>query len=111
MKRREFIAGISVASITNVTRLYPANSQQRKIPLVGIIDDAPIWASFRQALQSAGYIEGQSIIYEYQVAEGNPDRLDVAAAELVRRSVDLIATFGTPAALAAKRATTSIPIV
>jgi putative ABC transport system substrate-binding protein len=52
-----------------------------------------------------------NISYEYCVAEGNPDRLDVAAAELVRSSVDLIATFGTPAALAAKRATTSIPIV
>jgi putative ABC transport system substrate-binding protein len=91
--------------------LYAANSQQRKIPLVGIIDDAPIWAAFRKALQSVGYIEGQNISYEYRVAEGNPDRLDVAAAELVRSSVDLIATFGTPAALAAKRATTSIPIV
>src|SRR5665213_754003 len=111
MKRREFIAGIGAASIANVTWLHSANSQQRKIPLVGIIDDAPIWGSFRNALQSAGFIEGQNIIYEYRVAEGNPDRLDVAATELVRNSVDLIATFGTPAALAAKRATTSIPIV
>jgi putative ABC transport system substrate-binding protein len=111
VKRREFIAGVGAASIANVTWSYSANSQQRKIPLVGIIDDAPIWGSFRKALQSAGYIEGQNIIYEYRVAEGNPDRLDVAATELVRNSVDLIATFGTPAALAAKRATTSIPIV
>lgn len=111
MKRRQFIAGIGAASIANVTWLHPANSQRRKIPLVGIIDDAPIWGSFRKALESAGYIEGQSIIYEYRIAEGNPDRLDVAATELVRNSVDLIATFGTPAALAAKRATTSIPIV
>jgi putative ABC transport system substrate-binding protein len=111
MKRREFIAGISAASVTNVTRLYAANSQQRNSPRVGIIDDAPIWAAFRKALQSAGYIEGENISYEYRVAEGNPDRLDIAAAELVRSSVDLIATFGTPAALAAKKATTSIPIV
>jgi putative ABC transport system substrate-binding protein len=90
-----------------------ASSQQRAIksPHIGIIDDAPIWGSFRKALQKAGYIEGQNISYEYQVADGNPERLALAAAELVRHSVDVIATFGTPAALAAKRATTSIPIV
>src|SRR6476619_2448141 len=103
MKRRVFIAGIAAGLITNFAWLCPASSQERKLPRVGIIDDAPIWGSFRKALQSAGYIEGQNIIYEYQVAEGNPDRLDVAAAELVRSSVNLIATFGTPAALAAKR--------
>jgi putative tryptophan/tyrosine transport system substrate-binding protein len=111
MRRREFIAGLSAATTANGAWLQLASSQQRKTAHVGIIDDAPIWGAFRKALQEAGYIEGQNIIYDNQVAEGNPDRLAVAAAELVRNSVDLIATFGTPAALAAKRATTSIPIV
>jgi putative ABC transport system substrate-binding protein len=111
MRRREFIAGLSAAAATNAIWLRLANSQQRKTPHVGIIDDAPIWGTFRKALQEVGYIEGQNIIYDYQVAEGDPDRLALAAAGLVRTSVDLIATFGTPAALAAKRATTSIPIV
>jgi putative ABC transport system substrate-binding protein len=111
MKRREFIAGLSAAAAANGAWLQLASSQQRKTAHVGIIDDAPIWGVFRKALQEAGYIEGQNIVYDYQVAEGTPDRLALAATELVRNSVDLIATFGTPAALAAKRATTSIPIV
>ena len=113
MKRREFVAGISALAV-NIALIRFASSQQRAIiksPHIGIIDDAPIWGSFRKALQEAGYIEGQNITYEYQVADGNPERLALAAAELVRHSVDVIATFGTPAALAAKRATTSIPIV
>jgi putative ABC transport system substrate-binding protein len=112
MKRREFVAGISALAV-NIALTRSASSQQRAIksPHVGIIDDAPIWESFRKALQEAGYIEGQNIVYEYQTADGDPERLALAAAELVRHSVDVIATFGTPAALAAKRATTSIPIV
>jgi putative ABC transport system substrate-binding protein len=111
MRRREFITGLSAAAAASGIWLQTADSQQRKTPHIGIIDDAPIWGSFRKALQEAGYIEGQNISYDYQVAEGDLDRLALAAAELVRTSVDLIATFGTPAALAAKRATTSIPIV
>jgi putative ABC transport system substrate-binding protein len=112
MKRREFVAGMSALAVS-IALTRSASSQQRAIksPHIGIIDDAPIWGSFRKALQEAGYIEGQNISYEYQVADGNPERLALAAAELVRHSVDVIATFGTPAALAAKRATTSIPIV
>jgi putative ABC transport system substrate-binding protein len=102
---------LGAAAAANGAWLQRANSQQRRTQRIGIIDDAPIWGSFRKALEEAGYVEGQNIIYEYRVAEGNPDRLAVAAAELVHSSVDMIATFGTPAALAAKRATTSIPIV
>jgi putative tryptophan/tyrosine transport system substrate-binding protein len=111
MRRRGFIKGLSAASVANGAWLQFASSQQRKIAHIGIIDDAPIWGSFRKALQEAGYLEGQNIIYDYQVAEGSPDRLALAAAELVHNSVDLIATFGTPAALAAKKATATIPIV
>jgi putative ABC transport system substrate-binding protein len=78
---------------------------------VGIIDDAPVWNYFRQFLQEVGYIEGRTIVYEYRVAEGKPEQLAVAAAELARLPVDVIATFGTPGGNAAKMATTSIPIV
>jgi putative tryptophan/tyrosine transport system substrate-binding protein len=62
-------------------------------------------------LRELGYVEGQNIAYEYRYGEGAPDRLATVAAELVRRPVDLIATYGTPATYAAKEATATIPIV
>jgi ABC-type uncharacterized transport system substrate-binding protein len=88
-----------------------AHAQQAKIPRIGIIDDSPIWNDFRQGLRDLGYLEGQNIAFEYRYAGGLPDRLAWVAAELVRRPVDLIATFGTPPTHAAKQATTTIPIV
>jgi putative ABC transport system substrate-binding protein len=89
-----------------------AHAQQpAKIPRIGILDDAPMWQAFRQALRELGYIEGQSIAYEYRYGDGAPDRLATVAAELVRRPVDLIATYGTPPTHAAKEATATIPIV
>ena len=81
------------------------------MPRIGIIDDAPMWQTFRQALRELGYVEGQSVNYEYRYSEGAPDRLATVVGELVRRPVDLIATFGTPPTEAAKAATTTIPIV
>ena len=59
-------------------------------------------------MRELGYVEGQNIAYEYRYGEGAPDRLATAAAELVQRPVDLIATYGTPAAEAAKEATTTL---
>jgi putative ABC transport system substrate-binding protein len=70
-----------------------------------------MWHSFRQPLRELGYIEGQSVNYEYRYSEGVPDRLAAAVGELVRRPVDLIAAYGTPPTEAAKAATTTIPIV
>jgi putative ABC transport system substrate-binding protein len=70
-----------------------------------------MWNAFRQGLRNLGYVEGQNIAFEYRYAGGLPDRLAWVAAELARRPVDLIATFGTPPTLAAKWATTTIPIV
>jgi putative ABC transport system substrate-binding protein len=110
MKRREFIAllGGAAAAIP-----FSACAQQRpkKIPRIGIIDDGSIWQPFRDALRKAGYVDGQTIAYEYRVAEGDPVRITEAAAELVRLPVDMIATYGTPASRAAKAATSTIPIV
>jgi putative ABC transport system substrate-binding protein len=107
MKRREFIALLGGAALTTP---HSGRSQQL-VPRIGIIDDSPIWNAFRQGLRDHGYLEGQNIAFEHRYAGGLPDRLVWVAAELVRRPVDLIATFGTPATLAAKQATTTITII
>jgi putative tryptophan/tyrosine transport system substrate-binding protein len=109
MRRREFIALLGGAT---AAWPFPARAQQlAKIPRIGIIDDSPIWNAFRQGLRDLGYLEGKNIAFEYRYAGGLPDRLVWVAAELARRPVDLIATFGTPPTLAAKQATTTIPVV
>jgi ABC-type uncharacterized transport system substrate-binding protein len=108
MKRREFI------TLLGGTAAWPlaARAQQgAKMPRIGIVDDAPMWQTFRQALRELGYIEGETVNYEYRYSEGAPDRLATVVGELIRRPVDLIATFGTPPTQAAKAATTTIPIV
>jgi len=108
IRRREFIALLGGAA---ASPLAAYAQQPAHIPRIGIIDDAPMWHSFRQALREFGYVEGQSINYEYRYSEGVPDRLAAAVGELVRRPVDLIAAYGTPPIEAAKVATTTIPIV
>jgi len=108
MRRREFITLIGGAAAA-----WPlaAHAQLAPLPRIGIIDDAPMWHSFRQALRELGYVEGQSINYEYRYSEGVPDRLAAVVGELVRRPVDVIAAYGTPPVEAAKAATKTIPIV
>src|SRR5258707_1730642 len=110
MRRRNFIAPLGGAAIA---RPLAVHAQQRtsKIPRIGIIDDAAIWDHFRQGLRDLGYIEGQTIAFEYRSAEGKPDRLAAAAKELAGIPVDLIATSGTAASYAAKQSSTAIPIV
>jgi len=85
--------------------------QQGRIPRIGIIDDTPMWDAFRQGLRDLGYLEGQNIAFEYRRADGAPERLAEAATDLARRPVDVIATYGTAPSIAAKAATTTIPIV
>jgi putative ABC transport system substrate-binding protein len=82
-----------------------------KIPRLGILEDSSHWGAFRQGLRDLGYVEGQNIALEWRVAEGHPDRLAEAAAELVRLPGDILVTFGTPATRAAMHATTTVPIV
>ncbi len=108
MRRRDFITLLGSAAMWPLAA--PAQ-QSGKIPRIGILDDAPMWQAFRQALRELGYVEGQNIAYEYRYGEGAPDRLAAVAVELVRRPVDVIATYGTPPTQAAKEATATIPIV
>jgi len=95
-----------------------ATAQQTgKIFRIGYLDagtasgSAVLVEAFRQELSKLGWVEGKNITIEYRFAEGRNDRLPELAADLVRLKVDLIVTQGTPIALAAKSATTTIPIV
>jgi putative tryptophan/tyrosine transport system substrate-binding protein len=109
MKRREFLAVVGGAAVTP----WSARAQPRraKLPRIGIIDDGTIWKPFRDGLRDLGYIEGQTIAFDTRAADGNPERLQAAAAALAAIPVDVIATYGTPASRAAKTATSTIPIV
>jgi putative ABC transport system substrate-binding protein len=114
MKRRTFIALIGGGAALPLAAIPPAARAQQatvRMPRVGIIDDASIWDEFRAELRDQGYVEDKTIVIEYRTARGRPDLLDAATIELARLPVDVIATFGTPASLAAKRATTTIPVV
>jgi ABC-type uncharacterized transport system substrate-binding protein len=95
-----------------------AEAQQTgKVPRIGFLDNsnasgvAVFLEAFRQELSKLGWIEGKNITIEYRFAEQKPERLPELVAELVRLKVDLIVTSGAPTPLAAKGATTTIPIV
>jgi putative ABC transport system substrate-binding protein len=111
VKRREFIGLLGGAAAWPLT----ARAQQAvgKIVTIGVlaIEPWPPIDTFRQALNNIGYIEGKNVRFEYRYAEGYNERLPELANDLADLNVDVIVTWGTDAVLAAKQATTTIPIV
>jgi putative ABC transport system substrate-binding protein len=112
MKRREFLGVAGAATVWSL-----AAHAQQPMPVIGFLNGgsaagyAPMVVAVRQGLKEAGYVEGQNVAIEFGWAEGKYDRLKTLASDMVRRQVNVIAATSTPAALATKAITSTIPIV
>jgi len=116
VKRREFILAFGGAA-ASIVRTQPVSAQQAR-PVIGILGSSTaeeyafLIAAFRKSLTEAGYVEGQNLTIEYRWADNQADRLEAMASELVKKQVSVIFTSGGAApALAARAATSTIPIV
>jgi putative tryptophan/tyrosine transport system substrate-binding protein len=107
VKRRELITLLGGAAAS-----WPlAARAERPMPVVGMIDDSPIWDHFRKSMRDLGYVEGQNVRFEFRAGEGGPVGLAEAANELAGIPVDVIVANSSTAARAAQMATPTIPIV
>src|ERR1700693_594198 len=112
MKRR----GLVLVRGGTTTLVRGSRAQQKAMPVIGFLNNgsadrfSPPLQAVPHALAAMGYVEGQTVAIEYRMADGQYDRLPAFAADLVQRNVSAIAVFGLPAVLAAKGATTTIPI-
>ncbi|HEY2246937.1 MAG TPA: ABC transporter substrate-binding protein [Bradyrhizobium sp.] len=109
MQRREFMALLGGATV-----LLPLAARAQRRVKIGILDTglgAAFSVPFMRKLEQLGYVEGKNVVIERRSAEGKPELLNSLAEELVRAQVDVIVTAGTPAGFAAKKATSTIPIV
>ena len=118
VRRRELIAGLGGAAAMSACRPLAAWAQQgKRIPTIGLLGAAapltqgPRAAAFVQRLRELGWIEGRTVAMEYRWAEGRGERFAEIAAKFVRHKVDVIVTSATAAIVAAKQATSVIPIV
>lgn len=109
MRRREFVGLIGGAALWPLA----AHAQSERVRRIGLMANLPLQPieRFRKKLNQIGYVEGKNLVIEYRFAEGKDERYTLFASELVAIPVDLIVVWGTPAAFAAKRATSKIPIV
>jgi putative tryptophan/tyrosine transport system substrate-binding protein len=112
-RRREFVVGFA-----GTLAYWPrASAQQVGNPVIGFLNGgspegyARMTTAFRRGLEEAGFVDGKNVLIEYRWAEGQFDQLPALAADLLRRPVDLIAATSTPAALAVRAATRTVPVV
>jgi putative ABC transport system substrate-binding protein len=116
MRGSSFVFGLALSLVLFAILLDVGAQPAPRVPRVGYLEsgsvsDTPFDEAFREGLRDLGWVEGQNVVLEIRAAEGNYERLPELAAELVRLKVDVIFASSTPAALAAKRATGTIPIV